>query len=439
MILKTVLDFINKNNLIKSGDKILVGLSGGADSVCLTHILLSLKESLNTEVFAAHVNHGIRGKEAERDENFVKDFAEKYKITLFVKHADVPNESRKRGISEELCGREIRYEFFDEIVRKYTINSIATAHNKNDNAETVLMNFIRGTSISGICGIPVKRGNIIRPILGLSRDEIIQYIEENNLDYVTDSTNLAADYTRNKVRLNLIPQIQGEYNTNFINVAVKNAANLSMDRDLLEKLADDAEQRCIENNSIKLCDFNKEHRALQRRILYRALTRITGTSDVSSLYIDDIEKLILGQSGKRIDLPQNTEAVKEYDRLVIREKDCSVKDFEYHLTIGEQIRINEMGIDVVLIETSKADKYAFTVPDGAELAIRNKRDGDYFFPEGMTGRKKIKNYFADEKIPQSERRKTGLLTVNGEIAYIIGKRRDRRFSFKDKGIKLIIK
>lgn len=439
MILKTVLDFINENSLIKNGDKILVGLSGGADSVCLTHILISLKESLNIQVFAAHVNHGIRGGEAQRDETFVKDFAEKYGVQLFIKHADVPSESKIRGISEELCGREIRYEFFDEITQKYSINSIATAHNKNDNAETVLMNFIRGTSVSGMCGIPVKRGNIIRPILQLTRDEIIRYIEENNLDYVTDSTNLAADYTRNKIRLNLIPQIQSGYNANFINTAAKNAANLNIDRNLLEELADDAEQRCVEGNTVILDNLKKEHRALQRRILYKALTRIVGTSDISSSYIDDMEKLISGQSGKRIDLPKNTEAVKEYGRLIIREKCSLTKDFEYKLKIGEQIRIDEIEADILIIETDKADKYAFTVPEGAELVIRNRREGDYFFPEGMTGRKKLKNYFTDEKIPQSERRKIGLLTVNGEIAYIIGKRRDRRFSFKDKGIKLIIK
>ena len=439
MILKTVLDFINENSLIKNGDKILVGLSGGADSVCLTHMLISLKERLNIQVFAAHVNHGIRGREAQRDEAFVKSFAEKYGIKLFIKHADVPSESKIRGISEELCGREIRYEFFDEITQKYSINSIATAHNKNDNAETVLMNFIRGTSVSGMCGIPVRRGNIIRPILQLTRNEIIRYIKENNLDYVTDSTNLAEDYTRNKIRLNLIPQIQSGYNANFINTAAKNAANLSIDRDLFEKLADDAEHRCVEDNAVILDNFKKEHRALQRRILYKVLTRVIGTSDISSLYIDDMEKLVCGQSGKRIDLPKNTEAVKEYGRLIIREKCSLTKDFEYHLKIGEQIRIDEMGVDVLIIETDKADKYTFTVPECAEFVIRNKRDGDYFCPEGMTGRKKLKNYFADEKIPQSERKKIGLLTVNGEIAYIIGKRRDRRFSFKDKGIKLIIK
>ena len=152
-----------------------------------------------------------------------------------------------------------------------------------------------------------------------------------------------------------------------------------------------------------------------------------------------MEKLVCGQSGKHIDLPKNTEAVREYGRLVIREKCSLTKDFEYKLKIGEQIRIDEMGADVLIVETDKADKCAFTVPEGAELVIRNKRDGDYFCPEGMTGRKKLKNYFSDEKITQSERKKIGIFTVNGEIAYIIGKRKDRRFSFKDKGIKLIIK
>ena len=435
-MLKNVLEFIKKNNLIETGDRILIGLSGGADSVCLTHILCSLKSELNIELFAAHVNHGIRGEEAKRDEDFVQCFAKLLDIPVFAKHADVISEAKNRGISEEMCGRQIRYEFFEQISKEHNINKIATAHNKNDTAETVLMNFIRGSSLAGLCGIPARRGNIIRPILSLTREDILSYIKENNLDFVTDSTNLETVYTRNKIRLQLIPQIQNDFNANFIETTVKNAENISYDREFLEIATDKALQNCLRDGKIDISAFNEEHISIQRRILYKMLTAKTGASDISSSYIDDLQQLINSESGKKIDLPHDIEAVLEYNYLIIRKKQEDIADFEYELHIGEETEIKELGIKVILEESN--DKNAITVPENSVFTIRNRRNGDYFYPEGMTGKKKLKDYFIDEKIPRDERKKIALLTVNGEIAYIINKRRDRRFKLDTSGVKLVI-
>lgn len=440
MTAEKVFNFIKKHGLIQKGDKILIGLSGGADSVCLTHILYSLKDRLGIELFAAHLNHGIRADEAERDERFAKRFAESFCIRFFVKHVNIKDEAKRRGISEELCGREARYNFFSELAEEYGITSIATAHNMNDSAETILMNFMRGASIGGLCGIPVKRGNIIRPVLCLTRDEIIAYVNENKLDFVTDSTNLKEIYTRNKVRLSLIPEIEKNFNANFIETTVKNAENMRCDKELLEQLADSAYKICVTGDRADIKRLMGEHISVRRRILYRMLTSVTGFADISSVYIEAMESLIAsGRTGKHVDLPSDTEAVIEYGALIVRKKAPVHGSFEYELKIGKETTIPELGVTVLLEETNTPGKNAFTFPENSAVSIRNRREGDYFYPEGMFGRKKLKNYFIDEKIERGKRNSIGLFTVNGEIAYIIGKRRDRRFSFKDKGVRLIIK
>ena len=423
MILKNTLKFINDNNLIENNDKVLIGLSGGADSVCLTHILYSLRDVLGIELFAAHINHGIRGEEAKRDEDFVNAFAKSLDIPCFILHADIKSTAKELGISEELCGRKARYEFFDKISKENGITKIATAHNKNDMAETVLMNFIRGSSIQGLCGIPVKRDNIIRPVLSLSRDEIISYIKDNGLAYVTDSTNLEDIYTRNKIRHNLIPQICSEYNSGFVETVSKNCENIRLDSEYIEYMTYSEFEKCVTDGIADIELLKNQHPAIRRRIIYKLLVSCTGTEDISSLYVDLIDGLINSQSGKHIDLPKNTEAVIEYGKLIVRPKKEELKDFEYILKSGEETYIREI------------EKKVTVYCDKAEITVRNRRDGDYFYPVGMDGKKKIKDYFTDKKIPRDKRGSIGIITLNGDIACVIGYRRDRRYN----DINIIIK
>lgn len=440
MTVEKVFDFIKKHGLAERGDRVLIGLSGGADSVCLTHILYTLRDRIGIELFAAHLNHGIRGSEAERDELFAKRCAEALSVPFFAEHADIKGEAKRRGVSEELCGREARYAFFERIAAANGITRIATAHNMNDNAETILMNFIRGASINGLCGIPVRRGNIIRPVLCLTRAEIESYVNKNGLEYVTDSTNLSKVYTRNKIRLDFIPKIERELNPNFTETAVKNAENINADRELLDEIADKAYRRYVSNGAVDTEALNAEHISIRRRILYKMLTEAAGTADISSQYVDTLEALASsGRSGSGADLPSGLRARVEYGRLIIGEKSIPAEEFEYTIDVGKITTIPELGIEVSLEETDIPGKMSFTFPKNAVLSVRNRRKGDLFYPEGMNGSKKLKNYFIDEKIPREKRGLTGLLTADGEIAYIIGKRRDRRFSFKDKGVKLIIK
>ncbi len=201
---KKVTAFIDDNRLLENGDTVIVALSGGADSVTLLHILNSVKELYNLTLRAAHLNHGIREEEADRDEDFVRKLCESMGVPLDVRREDIPAIAKECGKSEELCGREARYAFFDALSEQYGAK-IATAHNRDDHAETVLWNLVRGAGLSGLCGIPVRRGEIIRPLLGCSRAQIEAYCAEHQLAYVTDSTNLTAAYTRNRIRLEVMP------------------------------------------------------------------------------------------------------------------------------------------------------------------------------------------------------------------------------------------
>ena len=193
--------------LLSRGDSVIAALSGGADSVALLHFLISIKEKYQLKVSAAHLNHGIRGAEAAGDELFCKLLCRAWQVELFVRHADVPALARQRGISEELCGREERYAFFEELAREKRAK-IATAHTASDNAETLLFHLARGTSLRGAAAIPPKRGNVIRPLLSRTRAEIEAYCEANHLRYVTDSTNLSDEYTRNRIRHHVIPALR---------------------------------------------------------------------------------------------------------------------------------------------------------------------------------------------------------------------------------------
>lgn len=434
--LNRVLKTIKEHSLTDNCTKILVALSGGADSVALTHILHSLSEELNITLFCAHLNHGIRGVEALRDECFAKEFAQSLGIECFVKRVDIPKLAN--GLSEELVGRNERYKFFNELCDKHSISKIATAHNKNDNAETLVMNFMRGATLGGLSGIPYSRDNIIRPILDLSREEIEEYCHINNLDFVTDSTNLTQDYTRNKIRLSLIPQIQRDFNPNFISTVTSNADYISQDNDFLEMVSQKEYDANVGNNRVSITYLKSLHKSIARRIIYKMISAQNNSSyDISSKYTDAVMCIIdANHSGKAVNINNNIIARIEYDTLIISKNENTVDEFEYILPLNEEVYIKEVGIYIKAVPTHTGGKDCFTIPENATIKVRNRRSGDVFFPVGMTGRKKIKEYYTDEKIPVSERNKICLVTFNDEIGYVLGKRRDRRFDFDTSGIKI---
>lgn len=440
MVLNIIRQTISEYKLLNKGDKVLIGLSGGADSVCLTHALSELKDGLGIEVAAAHLNHGIRGEEALRDEMFARNFCDLLGIKCYTKTVDIPHMAHQNGESEETSGRKARYTFFGELCEKYGFTKIATAHNKNDNAETILMNFMRGSGINGLCGIPVSRDNIIRPIIGVTRSNIEEYCKKNKLEYVTDSTNLTDEYTRNKIRNTLIPLIQKEFNSNFISTVSDNGHLIKEDCKFIEKQAFGAYEKTVNNSSVKISELLTLDISIRRRVIRMILKDIYGNLDgISSGYINDILSLLPKQSGTGINLADNVKARVEYGRLIIeRNTEDNAVAFEYEFTANGSGFISEIGKKITVSETdTKQNDGAVYIGIGSDtkIIVRNRRNGDKFYPFGMNGSKKLKQYFIDKKIPQNKRNLIPVIEINGEIA-AVGSRVDKRFIFTDRGIKI---
>ena len=436
-VINKVKQTIKRYDLINADDTVLVGLSGGADSVALCHIL----HTIGINIVAAHLNHNIRGEEARRDAEFAKNFAKNLGMRFVSKSVNVREFAQNMGMSEEMAGREARYAFFDDVCKSYHLTKIATAHNRNDRAETILMNLMRGSTMSGLSGIPYKRDNIIRPILDLTRAEIESYCNSMGLLYVTDSTNATDDYTRNKIRHKLIPLIEGEFNPNFITTVSKNADIISDNADYLIKSADTVYKRIVSDNSADVLALVKEHTAIIRLVIRQMLTAVLGNDDVSSEFVENTLELVReNTTGKEINLPKGYRARIEYGRLVI-DKPVTIEPYEYRLRLDEPLYIKELNISVIVQNAPTRQKDGamyFSGIDTDNMYIRNRRDGDSFYPNGMRGKKKLKDYFIDQKIPREERNMLPMLTSNGDIAAIIGHRQDRRFEFTDTGVKLIV-
>lgn len=327
MLEEEVLNTIKKYNMINEGDKIVIGVSGGPDSITLLNVLNKFKEKLNIKIYVAHINHMIR-KEADEESEYVRKICEKLNVEFYMKKVDVQNEAKRLKIGTEEAGRNIRYSFFEEIAQKVEANKIATAHNSNDNAETVLMNIIRGTSVSGLKGIEkVRDGKYIRPLIECSRQEIEEYCEINNLQPKYDQSNNENIYTRNKIRNLLIPYLQKEFNPSivdginrlssiaaeeeqFINKIVENEYNkLLITADKKDKTVNDdqAKEMCKEKKQIilDLKGFNKLDKVIKSRLILYTISKAYGTSaGMEKIHIDDIIKLCNNNIGNKFLTPK---------------------------------------------------------------------------------------------------------------------------------------
>ena len=412
-LLNTLLNTVKTHNLLDNGDRVLVALSGGADSVALLRLLLEISEEYDISVAAAHINHQLRDT-ADRDMNFCKDLCADLGVHLDILTCDIKKGAKEKGVSEELYARNVRYDFLESL----GYDKIATAHNKNDNAETLLYNFMRGASLSGLCGIPYKRGNIIRPLLDIEKSEIVRFCNENGYGFMTDETNLSEIYTRNKIRLSLIPKIEQEFNENFVNTVTANSELLSFDNDFLE-----AEAEKLYNGEI-LSDFSGSiPPALLFRLIQRYFKERTGSFQNLPLgFVKSIVSLLKGnKTGSKTDLPDGFEAYISYGRLFI-DKKGEIPQFEYEIKPDIPVFIPEIQKTAVLKENKNGKIF---LSDTEELKIRNKRDGDIFYPVGMTGKKRLSDYFSARGIFA-----LAILTKYNEIVSVLGYRDHRRFTDK---------
>ena len=300
-----VLKTIKKYDLIKSGDKIVLGVSGGPDSIFMFEILNKLKDKLDFKIIVCHVNHMIR-EEAVDDEDFVKDICKKNNIECYVKRIDVKNYANNNKIGTEEAGRIVRYDFFEEVLNKTNSNKIATAHNKNDKAETIIMNLLRGTGILGLRGIePIRDNKYIRPIIEVERTDIEKYCKEHNLNPRIDKTNFENIYTRNKIRNVVLPYIEKEFNPNIIE-SINRLSEIATEEDeLLSKITKNMYNELVlkENKNeiiLDLKNFNKQDKVIKKRLVLYTINKIMGTGcGIEKVHIDDIIKLCKNNIGNK--------------------------------------------------------------------------------------------------------------------------------------------
>ena len=304
-----VLKTIEKYNMINNGEKIVVAVSGGPDSICLLNILNNIKGKLNIKIVVAHVNHSLR-EEADEETEYVKNFCEKLNIECYIKKVDIIEISKKNKVGTEEAGRKERYDFFDEVFSKTKSDRIATAHNLNDNAETVLMNIIRGSGLSGIKGIEeVRDYKYIRPLIEISRKEIEEYCKENKLDPKYDKSNKENIYTRNKIRNILIPLLEKEFNPNIVKSISKLSELAKLDNEYFNNIIKSEYNRIKleENNNeiiLNLKEFNKLNNVIKSRLIIYTITRIFGSSQgIEKIHIDDIIKLCGNNIGNKYLIP----------------------------------------------------------------------------------------------------------------------------------------
>ncbi len=297
-MLDKVKSTIQKYKLINDNDKIVIGVSGGPDSICL----LSVLNKLNYNLCVAHINHGLR-ENANIDEKYVKDFCKELNIPCYVKKVNLKENLNKMTVEE--AGRKIRYDFFNEVMEKENCNKIATAHNSNDNAETVLMNMIRGTGLSGLKGIEPIRGNVIRPLIECNRKEIEEYCNKNNLEPRHDESNDETLYTRNKIRLELIPYIEKNINTNVVNNINRMSDIVSEEEIFISNQVDSAYSECVlkEYDNKLVCNlkvFNTLDSVIKKRLIIKFIIKVLGNAkDIEKVHIEDILKLCNNNVGKK--------------------------------------------------------------------------------------------------------------------------------------------
>ena len=426
---------IISKNLIESGDTILGAISGGPDSMAMLNCLVLLKKDLKFKLLIAHVNHGVRGEYAKRDQEFVRMVAKDYNIPYFTKNVDMVAYGKELGISSEEAGRILRYGFFRKILSDYGGGKIAVAHNKNDQAETILHRIIRGTGLDGLKSMEFIKGDIIRPLLNISRKEIEDYIEQKRIKFVVDHTNLETDYTRNKIRLELLPYIKENFNPNIIDSLYRLTRIATGEIQIIEEITTEkynlivksaTENSIIFNGAI----FKLESEAIRKRLIRKAIENISGNlHGIEEIHINDIIKPFQdAKTGKNIDISKGLRARVSYSDFIIELRNNTNSKLEAKkIEIGENV-LEEFAI-IISLELISADEIDFNNADikyidydkvSGELCIRRRKSGDKFSPLGLGGSKKLKDYMIDKKIPQDKRNSIPILCDNSGIIWVIG-------------------
>lgn len=420
-----VFSYMEKHHMIQPGDHLILGVSGGADSVCLLFLLLEYRKRMPVGLTVVHVNHGIRGEAADEDAAFVRRLCEENDVPFRLVSVDVPAFAAREKCSEEDAGRRLRYRAFRETMEELGGNKIAVAHNAQDRAETMLLHLFRGSGLKGLCGIEPIRGSIIRPLLCLERDEIEDYLKDCGICWQNDHTNEEDEYTRNRIRHHILPLAESEASTRVVSHMCQTADILSETEDYLRQQTDAALRGCVtrrkERLEISADDFLKYHPALRKRILLRILEEISPTGkDISALHVGDALALLEKEGNRSIDLPYDICVRREYGLVFI-----------YRKGKMEQRELPELDYsEIFLINGEEVPKNKYTKWfDYAKMkespTLRFRQTGDYLtLSDGKGGiiHKSLKDYMVTEKIPRELRDRIPVLAEGSHVIWLIGYR-----------------
>ncbi len=469
-MLQKIKDYMKQNELLEKGDRIAVGVSGGADSICLLYVLFSLKQEYELKLVAVHINHGIRGEEATRDEQFVRKFCSEYGIEFCVHYYDVKKLAAEEGLSIEEAGRKVRYAAFSNTCNEYLCNKLAIAHNKNDNAETFLFNLFRGSGIRGLSGMEVNRSlpegegeiRMIRPLLCVTREEIEEYLAEMDIGYITDSTNLTEDYTRNKIRNRILTYAVREINPQSVNNITEAANTLKEIEEYINSDIRRQYERLVSAEEDKLRirveALQAEPIVIQKGLVRQLLEQLAGMQkDLEAKHVEGVLGLMRRQVGRQIHLPYQIIAEREYETICFyRSRPDNRNNLTDHKP--EPVRINIPGttqipgsskiMETELINYKKNDPipknscmkwFDYDKIENA-VEIRTRKEGDFLQINASGGKKKLKDYFIDQKIPQKQRDEQLLITDGSHIMWIpgMGERISEKYKVDDTTTKILL-
>lgn len=439
---------IKKFSMLSGGETVLAGLSGGPDSVCMLHILNGLRERYNLTLHAVYIDHGLRPGETVKEREFCKKLCDSLNLQFVAKSVEVKSFAQTQGLNMQEAARQLRYATYDETAYALRADRIALGHTADDQAETLLMRLLRGAGPTGLAGIPPVRKSIIRPLIDVERKEVEEFLDQQGIEYVIDSSNLRSDYLRNRIRLSLLPVVR-EFNQDIISTLAKTAAIFRDEERYFEIIVTKTLMKLISRKTASrielfLAPFEIMDTAIMRRVLRRAIDETRSLRGISFNHIEDMVEMIKhGNPGDRLYLPGGIRAIKEYSMLVLTSEPPARLD-TYPLTIPGETILKEAGIlldastekDVQEMSARQGLWSSFGIFDLDRLVLpltaRPRKNGDFFYPAGFGKRKKLQDFFVDMKIPRDERDRVPLVVSGEDIIWVVGYRGDERFRATEK-------
>lgn len=459
--MKRIEKFIQKYHMLTCGDRVIAGVSGGADSVCLFLMLLELREKIGFDLIVVHVHHGLRGEAADQDQQFVEALCEQHRILLEIFRVNLESIAKKRKQSLEEAGRMVRREAFDSVCKKYGGNKIALAHHQNDNAETLLWNLSRGTGLDGLGGIRPVNGKFIRPLLCMNRKEIEEYLAKRKQSYCIDETNAGTDYTRNKLRHLVLPILEEQVNSAAVRHMNETMEQIWELQEYMQEQVEAAYQECVQEHFEKACwiqiqqkSFETFSELIKKMVIRKGMEQVGGKKrDLSHKHVDVMMELMNKQVGRTLDLPYEMHAKRNYEGVRLEKQRTYSSGEEKKAGIIQECmaELNIPGETILADRNLKLRCKILEKPKNlsikdipqkiytkwfdygiikSSLYIRTRQAGDTIVIDEKGHQKKLKNWFVDEKIPKEVRDSQLLLAENNEILWVLGHRMSQAYQVK---------